>query len=298
MEVLEGRPKVRRNHSITSVYKRAFLRGDFLNAVNNPSNLAFSEFQRKTINNRLPDFHADRILVLGEVFGKKGEFKDLFFHIEDELTDFHSSKYRRMSEFDDYRLVKLKNRGRFMTFNDFGSHEEFNPDQKMNAVFAEMGVTDGISACFGVPFNLNKAIYMSYICLNGNTLTDRTNRWELEYISLPFLIGWLYRMELVDADTFDLWLSALTDLTPMQVFLIRDIVNVTSYKPEEAAAKFNISRRTVEAHIQTIVESKLQTAQGLFRPASERHSSRLLDIANRFSFMVFAHQVRTGRIAV
>ena len=298
MKILDSRPKVRRNYSIASVYKRSFLRGDFLDAVNGASSLAYSEFQRDIINNRLPDFQADRILLLGEEFGDNGAFVDLFFHIEDELTEFHSSQYRVLSEFDQYRRVKLKNRGRFLSFADFGSHPDFNPDQKMSEVFANMGVSDGVSACFGVPFNKAKAIYMSYVLLEGRTLAEGVNRWELEYMSLPFLIGWLYRMKLVDADTFDSWLSALEELTPMQVFLIRDIVNVASFKPEETAEKFQISRRTVEAHIQSIVEAKLQRSNGAFRTARDRHSSRLLDIANHFNFMVFAHQTRTGQMTV
>ncbi len=291
MDVQIDKPKVRRNYSISGVYRRTFLRNEFTEALDNPSHIEFAKFQKATVCERLPDFKPDYVNIWGEEFTDDGEFIEHFFLTYSDEFNPLKSLNKFFHAFNKYRILMLKGRGRFLTFNELRQVSSFDADMHILDVLEELNVSDASCACYGLPFYRNKSLSMAYVLQNGKKFSPNTNRWELEYFSLPFLLGWLHRTGFADDHTLDQWLHAIEDLTPMQVFLIRDIVNVPGFRPEDAALKYGISRRTVEAHVQSICEEKLQTN------ADHRHSSRLLDIARHFNFMVFAHRVRTETIA-
>ncbi|MEM7268808.1 MAG: hypothetical protein AAF401_06110 [Pseudomonadota bacterium] len=251
----------------------------------------FADFQCIAVAEKVPGFNPDLMLCVAELINEDNSLAETIFIMDADYARYHADMYRQHVDFDGYRRLKAFNRGRFVSFDQMISAPSCQGNQPMVEVFEKIGVTDSMNCCYTMPTYKSRVFYINYLFLNGNTADRSITTYEVEYVTLPFLLAWLLLAGYIDLGRYDEWSAALCALTPMQLFVLRDLLNAKRYSAEAVASKYGISRRTLETHVANIHSAKC----GLLGEAKvEGNASRIPELINLFEFLRFSGAVGVG----
>ncbi|MEM7268809.1 MAG: hypothetical protein AAF401_06115 [Pseudomonadota bacterium] len=277
-----------------SFYDPSFLLGELKDAAMRMDSASFGRFHADSVAKRVPGFSPDQVICVGERVNDDLSVQTINFRINHEAAEQHIEVYRKHTDRDGYRRLKIFNKGRFLNFEQMTSAASCQGPQPMAEAFAKLAVSDAMSCCYPIANFKNNLLTMNYLFQSGNKATIEVTTHEVEYLSIPFLFGWLLIADYIDAGQFEEWTEALTELTPMQVCILRDLVNTERYSAAGIADKYSISRRTLESHINGAHEAK-----GYLLDAHDDVGgkfSRTLDLINLFSFLRFVGEVKLGTL--
>lgn len=282
--------KFRSTQSARAIYARPFLLHELMHAADMPDDEDFARFQCEAAARFSPDFKPDTLSVSILNFTADGVFTKV------EYCCAHNQPAGTLKLYSEHHDRDVMARANWLApgsaiFNTiFKSWDEWLDDEFYQLFKKPLGLHHTVVVNYRYPLKQRFSIRFGYQTEAGNTFGDGLSKDEVEYFTLPFLIAWLYRMNSIDRETMEGWLSLIEGLTPLRLALLRDLTNETRYRRQSMADKLRVSARAVSNQLAEIHGAILH----LLGPTSgEGDQSKAVDLANAFGFLRFVGRFET-----
>lgn len=113
-----------------------------------------------------------------------------------------------------------------------------------------------IAVSYGMPFKNQSFISFNFMGLVDELPSAESNFQQLEHVTLPFYLAWLYRKGILDADYLSNYLQALEGLSAAEVRVLRALWKPQGLNIQRLSYTLNIQPSTVNKHIEQIIKKK------------------------------------------
>jgi hypothetical protein len=280
---------VRQGAELRAIYKANFLNQLLLKAARTYTNVDYARFHVEKIQKLFPASGIVDVIIVVHQPTKFSDKNSTLLINQSELTLEMVNIYRDATDAATDVNMRHLRPGQAFVSTDFQTRKVFLQSNFYKDLLKPADMDDAFSVSYMIPGHSDKRIANVFIQKRGTLFQEAIGRHEFEYANLPFLMGWLYKIDAISETTLANYLSLLSGLTPMQVAVLRELVGSYQYFPHKAAAKFEISVRTLETHFYTLHENALSVL-GL-EGSDVYRSSRLVDLCNHYQFLKFCAPV-------
>ncbi len=278
--------QVRRSADVKRTLSAQFLFRELYEAALKCSDSEFIKFQQRSLRELLPGFDPQVLVVSVQEISPGGTLMaaDSFRSVNIDRSAF--LLYRQVHETDDVFPHSWSNPGTAVFNTDFRSMEQWKDTRLYQEFKSPLGLYQAVLLTYRLPFATQKFMKFVYDSGAGRQFCDRITKDEIEFVTTPFMYAWLFKRGFMDEAAFRRVLQLLTDLSPVQLFLLRELVNIPVYQNSSVAQKFRISGRVVNNYFANIYG---QIAHLLpERPSSEARAAPLVDLVRHYSFLSLA----------
>lgn len=283
---------VRRIKGSREVYSRRFLLEELPRTSDRLYNDAFARYQCERVGDLNPSFKASVLSVSQVHCERDGEFVDANLFGGCNVPKDAIKLYRRVHHLDVMAETTWQSTGSAIFNTDFQSVDDWLADEFYTEFKAPLGLHHTVILNLHSPFNQRARIRFSYQTEFPKTFGDDLTKDEVEFYTLPFYIVWLCRIGQIDRDTMLVWLGTLEGMTPLRLVLLRELTSFRQYRNAATAAKLGISPRVVNNQFHEIYNA----VSSVLPPSGvdDGYQSKLVDLANTFSFLRFAGEFQTA----
>lgn len=184
--------------------------------------------------------------------------------------------------------LALAMRGNFVRSCDIPSKTDTVWEDFQEQVLRSEGISELATVNFQVPLHADRRLMIAYAFAEPLGKTNMPTRYEFDFITTPFAIVWLYKFHLIDETTMRRWLYLLSGLTPIKLFLIRELLAGPRYQVALTMERTGLTKRNLENHIYQL--SELLDEKVPREAELKGYGAALVDIVNIYGFLSF-----TGR---
>ena len=171
------------------------------------------------------------------------------------------------------------NESMYMNYDLFEESDFFRKYKKV----AGIGETFLIS--YPVPFQPRFCISFGFESGEQQRFCNSVSKDELEYYLAPIYFSWLNIFGFIDLSVLHAWLHQYSQISPMQLLVIRELNNARMHRLDLSADRLGVSKRTFEKHISNInIATKYSSKD---QPCLMRKKSQIVDIIKNCSFGKF-----------
>lgn len=278
--------RVRRSAEVKSTFSARFLFRELLEAAYKTDDLAFAKFQQESLRNLLPGFDPKALSVCVQEISGNGTFLAAECYRSVNIDPHAVSLYREVQCDDDVFPYSWSNPGTAIFNTDFKSLAEWDDTRFYQEFKSPLGLYHAVLLTYRLPFASQKFMKFVYDSGAGQRFCEKVTKDEIEYVTMPFMYAWLYKFGYIDQEAFVRILKFLTGLTPLQLSLLRELVNVPVYQNASVSQKFRISGRVVNNYFANIYGQISHLLPD--RPSSNARAAPMIDLVRHFSFLNLA----------
>ena len=141
----------------------------------------------------------------------------------------------------------------------------------------------GVSYCF--PHQKRTFVVFDYMRAQEQNYGPELTEFEVEYLSFPFYLGWLYQYGAICPDTLFDWLTLIADMPPARFRVLRAFFDACNFSASQFSGQTNITKKTVYRHVEQAFDEliiKKPQLQGI-----DGNANRLLSLTRAYSFLSF-----------
>ncbi len=278
--------KVRRSAEVRNAFSTRFLLQELQDAACKCDDAEFVKFQQESLRQLLPGFDPQALSICVQRISKDGFFQAAESYRSVNIDPSAYLLYREVQCADDVFPHSWSNPGTAVFNTDFRSLDEWDDTRFYQEFKSPLGLYHAVLLTYQLPYSTEKFMKFVYDSGTGRKFCPKLTKDEIEYVTLPFKYAWLYKFGYIDKSSFSRILSLLANMTPMQLFLLRELVNIPVYQNRQVAHKFKISGRVVNNYFANIYGqiSHLLPA----RPSLDARAAPLVDLVRHFSFLSLA----------
>lgn len=275
--------KVRRSSEVRSTFSPGFLIRDLQEATFKCSDQEFARFHQESLRHLLPGFDPHVFSVCIQKISKSGKLRTIDAYQGVNIDAHAHLLYRKIHHTDGVFQASWLNPGTAVFNTDFKSLEEWHETRLYQEFKSPLGLYHAVLLTYQLPFSTEKFIKFVYDSGAGRTFCEKLTKDEIEYVTMPFTFAWLHKFGYIDDTTFRRILSLLENITPMQLFLLRELVNIPVYQNKTVAAKFKISGRVVNNYFANIYGQISHLLPD--RTSLDARAAPLVDLVRHFAFL-------------
>ncbi len=275
--------RVRRSAEVKHTFSSRFLFHELLEAVCKSDDFAFAKFQQEAMRHLLPGFDPRLLSVCVQKISSGGKFLAVECYRSVNIDPSAPLLYREVHSDDDVFPYSWSNPGTAVFNTDFKSLDEWDDTRFYQEFKSPLGLYHAILLTYRLPFSSEKFMKFIYDSGAGQRFCEKVTKDEVEYITTPFMYAWLYKFGYIDKSSLVQIFKLLTGLTPVQLSLLRELVNVPVYQNASVASKFRISGRVVNNYFANIYGQISHLLPD--RPTSNARAAPLIDLVRHFSFL-------------
>lgn len=278
---------------LRQTYSQQFLFGELLPAARSDADDAFAKFHLESSRTLCPRLDADKIAVnilsLNAQSIPDGEIKSATHNCGKTVV----SSYARSVQYDHFTPQTFANVGNALWHTDVQSMDAWLEDEIYREHCTPCDLFRVIGVSYLVPFHKTSFIAFDYMTAFGHHFDDALTKEEVEYISLPYFLAWLYWHGRADEATFIEWLKRLVGMTPTRLAILRELVNAPIFTAAGAAQRFGVSVQAINGHIS---EAYAQIARLFHDDVSEKlkYAKRQRDLFLAYDFLRWTGRVDFG----
>ncbi|MEM8686872.1 MAG: hypothetical protein AAGF81_06070 [Pseudomonadota bacterium] len=275
--------RVRRSAEVKRTLSAQFLLRELLEAAVRCSDADFIKFQQNTLRELLPGFDPQVLSVSVQEISPDGTLMGAESFRSVNIDPSAILLYREVQDTDDVFPHSWSNPGTAVFNTDFRSMEQWKDTRLYQEFKSPLGLYQAVLLTYRLPFATQKFMKFVYDSGAGRQFCDRITKDEIEFVTTPFMYAWLFKRGYMDKAAFRQVLQLLTGLSPVQLFLLRELVNIPVYQNSSVAQKFRISGRVVNNYYANIYS---QIAHLLpERPSRQSRAAPLVDLVRHYSFL-------------
>ena len=238
-----------------------------------------------------PDAGVEGITCTLETSGSNGRLHSLREFNGLELSQEYLNARKKAPELDFSWVARAEQPGRPLFISDFMTRSEFEACTLYEACIDPLNMHEVFCVSYCNPKdNEFLKVVQRFILSSDSMQMGETRQHDVEYLNVPFILSWLCHMNLISENALVRYFDLLAGVSPMQLAVLREMVNSFQYNAVQVAAKFCISKRTLEAHLYEVYEHAFN-ALGFERDGLQR-SARIVDLVNHYSFLAFCAPVQ------
>lgn len=188
--------------------------------------------------------------------------------------------YERHILTDDFTPSTFLSRGNATHLESFRSKDDWSEI----AVYAKhclvYGLPNIISLAFGIPQSRSEFVSFTFSAAEGSFPGKDDKLDALEYVTIPFYLGWLFQRNRIDEEYLKEYLWALKGVSLSQLKTIRIKVKNPCFKPEKIAEILHLSPATVRGQY-----LKLAPENKRVRGKSNQYIDRISLLNSQFDFL-------------
>ena len=278
--------KVRRSAEVRNTFSARFLLQELQDAAFKCDDAEFAKFQQASLRHLLPGFDPKMFSVCVQRITQDGLFLTAESYRSVNIDRSAILLYREVHCDDEVFPHSWSNPGTAVFNTDFKSLEEWNDTRLYQEFKSPLGLYHAVLLTYQLPFATEKFMKFVYDSGAGKTFCSKLTKDEIEYVTIPFMYAWLYKFGYIDRRSFSRILNLLTNITPVQLFLLRELVNIPVYQNKSVAQKFKISGRVVNNYFANIYGQIAHLLPD--RPSLDARAAPLVDLVWHFSFLSLA----------
>lgn len=278
--------KVRRSAEVRRAFSTGFLMRDLHEAACKCDDIEFAKFQQEAMRQLLPGFDPHVLSVCVQEISPNGVIQAAEPFRSLNLDPNAFLLYREVHHLDDVVPHSWSHPGIAVFNTDFKSLEEWDDTLFYHAFKAPLGLYHAVLLTYKLPFSTCKFMKFVYDSGARKSFCPKLTKDEIEYVTTPFMYAWLFKFGYMDEQNFTRILSLLVNLTPLQLFLLRELVNTPVYQNKTVAQKFKISGRVVNNYFANIYGQISHLLPD--RPVNDARAAPLVDLVRHFSFLNLA----------
>ena len=275
--------RVRRSAEIKRTLNAQFLLRELFEAASKLDDAEFAKYQQTTLRELLPGFDPQMLSVCVQEISHTGTLKGIECYHSVNIDPSAILLYREVQAVDDVFPRSWSNPGAAVFNTDFMSLEEWQDTRLFQVFKSPLGLYHAVLLTYRLPFAANKFMKFVYDSGAGRRFCEKVTKDELEYVTTPFVYAWLYKFGYMDEATFQQILKLLAGLTPVQLGLLRELVNIPAYQNLTVAQKFRISGRVVNNYFANIYGQISHLLPD--RPSTNTRAAPLVDLVRLYSFL-------------
>ncbi|NNF76590.1 MAG: hypothetical protein HKN05_01045 [Rhizobiales bacterium] len=287
--------RVRRSAEIRTTFSKRFLLNELQDAACKCDDAEFAKFHQESLRHLLPGFDPKVLSVCVQQISQDGFFLAAESYRSVNIDPSAILLYREVHCYDDVFPHSWSNLGTAVFNTDFKSLEEWNDTRFYQEFKSPLGLYHAVLLTYPLPFATEKFMKFVYDSGAGKTFCSKLTKDEIEYVTTPFMYAWLYKFGYIDKSSFSRILNLLTNITPVQLFLLRELVNIPVYQNKSVAQKFKISGRVVNNYFANIYGQISHLLPD--RPSLDARAAPLVDLVRHFSFLSLAGSPVIARTA-
>ncbi|MCP5083639.1 MAG: hypothetical protein GY948_18280 [Alphaproteobacteria bacterium] len=287
--------QVRRSAEIRTTFSTRFLLHELQDAACKCDDAEFAKFQQKSLRHLLPGFDPKVLSVCVQQISQDGVFLAAESFRSVNIDPSAVLLYREVHCDDDVFPHSWANPGTAVFNTDFMSLDEWNDTRFYREFKSPLGLYHAVLLTYQLPYATEKFMKFVYDSGAGKTFCSKLTKDEIEYVTMPFMYAWLYKFGYIDRSSFSRILNLLTNITPVQLFLLRELVNIPVYQNKSVAQKFKISGRVVNNYFANIYGQISHLLPD--RPSLDARAAPLVDLVRHFSFLNLAGSPVIARTA-
>jgi hypothetical protein len=272
------------------VYTQEFLSKHLFHAATTMSRHEFARFQVDKIGEIEPKLRSDfltvNILHLNNKNLPDGEIVSAVAYNSLNVID----SYQRALEHDDFTPITMVNPGTALFTTAIREMDDWleRPIFTQHCTPYDHHWVIGVSYEF--PHKKPTYIAFDYIRAIGADYDLGLSEEDVEYLSYPFYLGWLYIYGAIGAEEFRAWLSLCAGMTRARFLVLRALAGEGVFKASKIAEALNLKPKSITRHIEMAHDNLL--ALGVV-DESDGNASRQPDLAYHYHFFRFGK----GKIA-
>lgn len=278
--------KVRRSAEVRRTFSTEFLMRELHEAACKCDDLEFAKFQQDAMRQLLPGFDPHVMTVSVQEISPTGVFQAAEPFRSLNLDPSAFLLYRKVHGMDDVFPHSWSNPGTAVFNTDFKSLEEWDDTLFYHAFKSPLGLYHAVLLTYKLPFTAGKFMKFVFDSGAGKSFCPKLTKDEIEFVTTPFMYAWLFKFGYMDEQNFTRILSLLTNVTPLQLFLLRELINTPVYQNKTVAQKFKISGRVVNNYFANIYGQISHLLPD--RPQNDARAAPLVDLVRHFSFLSLA----------
>lgn len=276
-----------------SPFSSTALTHELIKACREKTDSEFAAFQSKWMKNYIPEFDADALsIVFCQMDGNQmiaGSQNSVYLNMRRNELDV----YRRVQHLDVIRPTIMRNIGTGIFNTDFHTLDVWRTQPMYHDYYEPLGLLHTVSIAYEIPFQTSLRLQFTYFKEIDSSFPDTLTKDEVEYLSIPFYYAWAHRWGIIDEATFERWLSLLSGLTPIQLFLLRDLIARPRYSLPVTAEKFDLNSRMVNHYYNQIYNSALAHLDTNYKIVG--NASKMVDLAQAYHFLSYVGDFRPHR---
>lgn len=282
---------VRRRGAFWNVYDLSFLERKLLPAITRESSDDLTEIQLQAFRSAFPSTAFEAITCSFETADHEGKLDQITEFNKKELAQEYLEARKNAPELDFSWVARSEQPGRPLFASDFMSRPEFEDSLLYNTCIAPLNMSEVFCISYCDP-RRNEAMKITqrFILSSGSADMGPTRQHDVEYLNVPFVLSWMCRAKMISVQALKRYFKLISGISPMQMAILREVVNSHSYSAVNVSAKYRISKRTLETHIRDIYEY-IRYSMGIDQSDTQR-SSRIVDLVNHYSFLSFCAPVQ------
>ena len=272
-------------------YTRHLLHTELPEQVHRLSDHAFAEYQCARVAECHQGFQPDSLSVSVQRFTDQGvflrtEYAGIYNHPENAYK-----KYLEFAHLDVMANANWVHRGSAIFNTHFMPMEEWMDDEFYSRFKEPLGFHHTVIIAYQMPFRNHFRLRFNYQTEHPKQFGASLTKADAEYITLPFMICWLYKLNVIDKDHMCAWLERLSGLTLIQLSILRHLTGRGQFDPESICRFLSIHPARFEAEMNSL---RVRLKDGGLVPYDRAHlEPTLLDMANAFDFLRFAGRPET-----
>ncbi len=278
--------RVRRSAEVKVAFSSNFLMRELYEAACKCDDLGFAKFQQQSLRSFLPGFDPHVLSVCVQEISKDGVIQAAERFRSVNIDSHAFLLYRKVHGTDEVFPHSWSNPGTAVFNTDFKSLDEWDDTRLYREFKSPLGLYHAILLTYQLPFTTEKYMKFVYDSGEGKTFCSKLTKDEVEYVTTPFLYAWLFKFGYIDEGTFTRILSLLSNITPLQLFLLRELVTIPVYQNKTVAEKFSISGRVVNNYFANVYAQISHLLPD--RDALDSRAAPLVDLVRHFWFLNLA----------
>lgn len=278
--------RVRRSAEIRNTFSSRFLLQELKPAACKCDDGEFAKFQQQSLRHLLPGFDPQILSVCVQEISTDGVFQGAESYRSVNIDSSAYILYREVHCVDEVFPHSWSNPGTAVFNTDFKSLDEWNDTRFFQEFKSPLGLYHAVLLTYNLPYSTEKFMKFMYDSGAGKTFSSKLTKDEIEYVNTPFMYAWLYKFGYIDRSSFSRILKLLTNITPLQLCLLRELVNIPVYQNKSVAQKFKISGRVVNNYFANIYGQISHLLPD--RPSRDARAAPLVDLVRHFSFLSLA----------
>ncbi|MEP4292187.1 MAG: hypothetical protein ABJ358_09745 [Rhizobiaceae bacterium] len=135
------------------------------------------------------------------------------------------------------------------------------------------------------PFHTKSVVAIDYMCCKENAFANDLEEFEVEYLTFPYFLGWLFQFGAIDAQTLRLWLSHIANMPPARFRVVRGLAERKAFNARSFSKAIGCSQKTVYRHLEIAFEELVCRNNEL--ASLDGTSNRILALSNAYRFFEF-----------
>lgn len=186
-------------------------------------NAAFAEYQANWLCRKIPEFKLDYLsasYVQTDDEGAAFDVQCALWNLPDQIIE----NYWSVEEFDAMAPIVYNNPGHLIAHDDILSENEWRGHPFFLRHLKQFGIYGALMINARLPGRELSHITLEYLANEGNKTFKALDRMQLESLTLPFVLAWLYRFGAIDRPVLKRTFELMADLTSTELTFLRKFV--------------------------------------------------------------------------